>query len=99
MKNVDWEQTHYLMPRIIGEEPRKGDQIRYRVGDELHDAEVKGKRRVKGKVVFEMSDGAKVGLFQITGAWYRKPAKSSGSGDGLLVPFLVMSMFSGRRPW
>jgi hypothetical protein len=90
MTNKKWVETHDLYKRFPGEEPRKWDMLRYLVGDVPHDARLVEKRRVGGKMLFVMDDGAKVALHQILGTWYVKQVHSSG-GDTFLLPLLLLA--------
>jgi len=91
-------KTHDCWTRLRGEEPRKGDDVRYVIGDEPHDSEVIGKERVNGKTVFVMKDGNKVALFQIQGTWWRKPIKSEGGDPGAFLPLVVLTMLNHSGP-
>lgn len=97
MVSKELPKTHECWERLRGEEPRKGDDVRYVIGDEPHDSEVVGKERVKGKTVFIMKDGNKVALFQIKGTWWRKRVKGDG-GDGAIIPLLVMASMKQLGP-
>jgi hypothetical protein len=96
MISKELPKTHDCWTRLRGEEPRKGDDVRYVIGDEPHDSEVVGKERVKGKTVFVMKDGNKVALFQIQGTWWRKQSKSDGSGA--FLPLLALTMMNSFDP-
>jgi hypothetical protein len=98
MVSKELPKTHECWTRSRGEEPRKGDDVRYVIGEEPHDSEVVGKERVNGKTVFVMKDGNKVALFQIQGTWWRKRVKSEGNGDGAILPLLVMASMGHLGP-